>query len=406
MKTLVPGIIVGLLLLVPSLLLPLRLDVVEEFSKIIENRELAPFPELASASDLLLQDWYSKLDSFLSDRYPIRDLAIPAKANLDYFVLRKSEMNGVDRGRRGWLFLHSSLNLGYSNPDDALDAVRRIQTSLRDYVASRDESGARLLIAVTPDKASVYPENLSPHSRRDYDRFLPARQLLREVIIETDGLEAIDIWTLYAHLKSEPDRTDGPVYYPRDTHHTRAASMEMVKAVLNELTDGSAWPGPATTPTGNFYERVADLSKLAALVNFSDLVETRSTPTRSATTYSLRLIDGEELDPEEAADWINTWREPVRALTRSGEDPLIGGRTLILHDSFLAGARDILASHFEDVRFQHWRRTTPCEFQQALVDYDRVVLEIVERRAAARSGFLKLLSECPDIDGEAGADSK
>ena len=102
----------------------------------------------------------------------------------------------------------------------------------------------------------------------------------------------------------------------------------------------------------------------------------------------------EALDPANRSDWQDTRTEAVRALSEANDGELIEGKTLFVHDSFLAGHRRTLASAFQDVTFRHRNELTACLLQDSLSEYDQVVIEFAERRAIIREGFPLIFGPC------------
>ena len=394
MTRLIPAFIIGALLLIPLGLLPFRSDHVSTFIREMEKREPEPLPAFDSFEHLTSQSRYKKLGRYLADHYPLRDVVIPRLATFNHKILKKPHMNGVDWGKNGWAFLHSSLHLRHESPEAAADTMEKLQTALVTFTTTyTPEELAKILIVVAPDKETIYREELSEHSLRTYERFRPARERFHELITQTNGLQTIDFWEIYRGLKEKWDR---PVYLKYDTHHTAEAAGHMVLTIVNHLNGKPLWTKPPYSATSGSRTISPDLALVAGLNDFTETVPNISHAARSPRTYSARRLDGSDLDPSNHSDWLSTRNDAVRARTAPREGQLVKGKTLFIHDSFLAVHRRTLASAFQDVTFRHRNELTACLLRDALHEYDRIVIEFAERRAIVREGFPLVFGACTD----------
>jgi hypothetical protein len=115
-----------------------------------------------------------------------------------------------------------------TNPRDDLFAA---VTSFREDLAKR---GIKLLVMIAPNKASVYPEKLAARAKGLVNP--TTRDVL--AILEQAGVEAVDLFEVYAHARQAPG---GPDYYlAQDSHWSPEGMRLAAETVARRLLD-SGW---------------------------------------------------------------------------------------------------------------------------------------------------------------------
>jgi len=138
----------------------------------------------------------------------------------------------VLEGREGWLFLRNDSNdvLGQHTGNVSLDPGERRQWEqmLRKRAAVVEGAGATWLLAVVPDKESVYPEYLPP------DIHPAARRPVHDILEIAEGA---NIPALYLLEAIEAGKS-GPAPYPKtDTHWTYRGAYLGYRAICENLRE-------------------------------------------------------------------------------------------------------------------------------------------------------------------------
>ena len=131
-----------------------------------ENRLPAPWPALTDEDGLNL-DFPAQYEAWLQDHVALRDVWISAYSRA-LRALGTSSEEQVILGKDGWLFFRETLD-DYTGLNALSDGdVARLALTLDTVDAALRASGSRLIVAVVPNKASVYPEKMcSAYPRSD-----------------------------------------------------------------------------------------------------------------------------------------------------------------------------------------------------------------------------------------------
>ncbi len=179
-------------------------------------REGARFPDL--------------FDAYFRDNFGWRDRVIRWHHLFKYRALGESPVNDVIVGRDGWLF--------YSNPSDGLD-IRNFSghwphdAAVVDGWLSGQEGrrqqyarlGARYLIALAPDKQSLYPE------------FVPFRYgpqapgVMGELLARAPSYPDLPVLDLRPALR----QAGGELYYKGDTHWNARGAFTAASVIVERL---------------------------------------------------------------------------------------------------------------------------------------------------------------------------
>ena len=174
-------------------------------------------------------------ESQYDERFPVKRLGVNLWAAIDYAVFDEGRA-GVVIGKQGWLYTDEEFNVSNDYETHLRDNLALISSHSRRLA----DAGVRLVVAVVPAKARVYPEFLG--SRRPagahvnlYDR------LLGKLAVE--NIPAADLRsTLVA------GKVRRPTFFRTDTHWTpwgaRLAAREVAEVVHRDRlvqSPGSAY---------------------------------------------------------------------------------------------------------------------------------------------------------------------
>lgn len=263
------------------------------------------------------------LEKQLNQKLPERGMLI-ATANALRYLLSRSGGEQVRVGHDDWLFLTDELRFH----SDAKNHLTTRADLLGAASSALERDGVKLVIALVPDKARVYPEHLvgalPDYNRTRYQDALSA--------LQARGVNVVDLLkplTLAA--------VNGEVYYHSDTHWNQAGAQAAAKAIATEVHRLNADLNPTeftTEKNGSEIERPGDLIRLMGLENVPNFLRplpdhetlqvTRQTSADSSgglfgdasvpvvltgTSYSLRANFHGLLQQELAAKVLNTAKD-------------------------------------------------------------------------------------------------
>ncbi len=310
-----------------------------------ENRLPAPWPALKDADGWNL-DFPSEYEAWLRDHVALRGLWISCYARALRALGTSSEVQ-VILGRGDWLFFRETLN-DYTGVQPLTDAeIDRLALTLDTVDAGLRAQGSCLILAVVPNKASVYPEYMNPSYPRSDAPGNAARLAARTRVARVPITDV-----LAAHA-------DEGLYFHQDTHWNALGARRAARAILETLAAETGADIPLPDPAAPYETRVDWRSDLIRLLEpYTDACEGQQYfADRLPFAYSGRYRAPEDLT--------------IR--TTGGAAPL---RLLVLRDSFTNQLLEDLSGAVEDVTYL---RAMPLPLREA-AGTDAVLLEIVERR--------------------------
>lgn len=243
------------LLLLPSLGMPLF----GPRDSGAEYRVPADYPAIADESGKLNADFSGDFERWLCDHFGFRSAFIHANAWLNYRLLGASANEQVVAGKGGWLFFSPTVP-DYTGEGRLTEAeLTAIADNLRAFSEAYARRGARVYLAIIPNKSTLYPEYMPGRypMRRDAGNI----PLLREAC-QALPLTWID---LVAPLR-EAAAGERLIYYKTDTHWNALGAAIAAREILSE-----------TGATARGYAVGADVpfrdGDLARLMGLSGLIE-------------------------------------------------------------------------------------------------------------------------------------
>jgi hypothetical protein len=330
-----------------------------------ENRAATPRPDVEVAR-LLSTDLYEHVDDYGRDAMPGRTQLIETDAMVDMTLWRESPNPDVGLGTDGWLFLVDSWRLGCR--PEAAAAVPTHQ--LVAVVEVLEASGRGAVLTVAPNKATAYPDHLGPLAEQAAC-LDPVRARTQAGLMLAGG----DYVDLFAVVTEERDAGNDSLYYADDTHWKPRMTMSAARRLLDHF-DPDLWDGAAVAAATE--TRVGDLTRL---IGRPDTTTHERLAIDRAGPDAKRLDENDQLGP-------NDWRSDAT-------EPVLGGHTLVVHDSFLAPAEPWLADYLERSRFVDWTRVDDLVagdkdwLISQLVEADRVILQLVERNLLGRYALVE-----------------
>jgi alginate O-acetyltransferase complex protein AlgJ len=322
----------------------------------IENRDPAALPRLTLRA---LRDpaFYAAVDKFVVDAFPLRAVAVEARARL-FYALGTPSVPTLVVGRDGWLFLSGEV------------VARCIWTAdetlaMWDAAASSFEAaGKEPWYVIAPDKVTVYPDKLIPNPLLGTPCTSNERASMREGMAARPDTTA-DLWgPVLDRRRSDPAT---PIYYTQDSHWNSVGWTAAIRALVTTISPGT-WSDASIQSRGET-RRLVGLSTVMGIPRFETAPDLR----RTDVTVTQRDVPS-PLDVRRG--------RPVIQLVTSGPGRVVPGRTLFLYDSFLGICIPQVASWFADSVWLHVDDLSlHPEVVSALPDFDRVIIERAERLA-------------------------
>ncbi len=219
-----------------------------------ENRVLADAPVLLDEEGALNEAFDEDFEAWLCDRFALRSAAVRANALMHYRLLHTSASDQVVAGKGDWLYFTPTVPDYTGEGRLTEEELDTITDNLRAFAEAYGARGARVYIAIVPDKNSVYPQYMP-------DRY-PHRADGGNLPLLRQACEALPLtWIDLATPLTEAAEGDRLVYYKTDTHWNALGAAIAAQAVL-EATGAPAC-GYAAAEDAGFSD--GDLAQLMGL---------------------------------------------------------------------------------------------------------------------------------------------
>lgn len=321
-----------------SILLPVeRLEV--------ENRALEP-PEVR-LEDLTSYATYREVLSYVRSASPLRALLIRMAVGLDFMVLGDSpDPTQVLKGLNEWLYYRPTMEAPCSVPP------RRVVANVQDFLHKLEEDTPTVIFTIAPSKFVIHPEHLTGDQIRLSACARDAGELLRTLLADNPPTHYVDSWELFEQLKSAGLQP----YFRTDTHFDFEASIPWMEALVGEIDN--SWDPEAVRYLG-------PTLWLGNLMNF------------------ISLAEPEEVEHVVVRRDVLTNRTEIRPrishYNHVGDDILIGGKALVLGDSFMELPEESLIQYFADITMVDLRAQDGIPyFLSQVADSSVIIIEVSE----------------------------
>lgn len=177
-----------------------------------------------------LREFFSSLERFISDRLPFRERLLGAKARVNLAFGKLLNPGVVVLGKEGWLFFGNSVGRGIDQYRGLLTLDGRGLSEIQNYLTQIQQTAAQagipLVVAIAPDKHSIYPEFLPDGlSRKGYS---PADQIMAGPL----GGQILDLRPVLLDAKVTSPHA---LYYKTDSHWNEFGAYLAYRAVMERL---------------------------------------------------------------------------------------------------------------------------------------------------------------------------
>lgn len=287
-----------------------------------ERRKLAKKPD-ESPWSLRGLSRTSEWEKYFNDHFGLRKLLIGSYRFATFHALGTSPnpavVVGESDGTSRWLYYDAGVvndGLGLDaflgrNPYTAAE-LTAVGETLKKVSALVREKGAKLIIAVCPDKQTIYPEYL-PASKRPRPGHLSRLDQFWAMAATLDSVPLVDV-----SIPLKQAKADRPLYYPGDTHWNLQGGLVAYLAIARALARQDA--SRTVLPVEN--------------------LEWTLGPPRPGDLVRLMGVPGLAGDP----DWQPT---PASYAALAGPKQ---GKLLVIFDSFFPAIEYYLGLQFETVK--------------------------------------------------------
>lgn len=327
----------------------------------VDNRRLTAAPEV-SPGRVLDDVYWSEWTDYFADTFPLREAAIRANLRIDQSIFDTSASTVV-QGDEGWLYLDES----FTRLCDATLTPTQAVDRLVEVVDGWTADGTPVVVTVTPNKLTIYPEYLDEDARERAECTDEAVAELRAAF-DASGVDWFTpLWDDLAAAK-----TGGAVYFRKDTHWTDRGAMIGLEAMVDGV--GGDWTADAVVGVGTV-DWEGDLTRLTGIPS------TEPTERLAVERPGVEVTLVSEFEPGE---------DRIVVYEASGpEGALLPGTTLVVHDSFFEPglSRHLLEAHAafaERTVYLHWDSAAAVDLDGLVADADRVVVQVAERLVSGR----------------------
>ena len=194
-----------------------------------EQRAKAEWPKDGLWKGLWDGSSYStKVESYFSDHFPLRDLFLRSLGQFEYSILGNSRE--VIIGKEGWLSDKEVLGEQLHKLDKVDDAqIKSSILKLKQLQLWLGERGVDFLMVIIPVKPSIYPEKypkryIKRPAQTGLDRFQAA--------LDKNGIPYIDSLSILKKHKNEI-----PVFYKTDVHWNTVGAYYEAEAIVNYFSN-------------------------------------------------------------------------------------------------------------------------------------------------------------------------
>ncbi|MDL2220672.1 hypothetical protein LJC55_03295 [Eubacteriales bacterium OttesenSCG-928-N14] len=329
------------LILTPLVLLPLADNTPTE------NRPLAQLPALSVDGSFNLQ-FPAQMEDYFQDHFFGRSQMIDIYGRFIGNVFSTSANEKVVWGKEGWLYFGETV-ADYEGSAAMTEAqMNRLAISLKLLHKTIQQRDQQLIIAIAPNKNSIYPQYMPASYYRS------AQQSNYDRLMQLQGLHLID-------LKAAFLQQEDILYYQTDTHWNATGARLAARIIMQKIQQLTGidtafdWDGVTPQPT----DITGDLAKMLFPAD---------TPTEADLYYA---------DTQKNYQTSGGYRVPddMRITTTSnGADLSI----YILRDSFTNYLIDYFSNGYASV---HYTRQMPMQFESEFCRQANIILlQMVERR--------------------------
>ena len=292
-----------------------------------------------------LRNYFSSLERHVSDRLPFREQLLGAQVRLNLLFGKLLNPGVLVLGKDGWLFFGNSVGRGIDQHRGLLQLDQRGLSEFEKYFTevqmAAKEAGIPFVLAIAPDKHSVYPEFLPDGLSKK--GISPADQVMANPV----GFEILDLRPVLIDAKAS---SPYPLYYKTDSHWNELGAYLGYRAIMERLP-GSA---PVDARMEDFMS-IPDPGKRDLAIKVGGNVKFEDSLTYIRRNFLPGTLDVENLrngtlSTLPAVDMIRVSQFPSLQVTNRQNT----GTILLIGDSFLENISRYFNNTFGTVVYQSY----------------------------------------------------
>lgn len=337
-----------------------------------ENRVLASFPDILTESGEVNPALYEQFENWFGDNLGFRNQFLDISANIKVKGFHQSTSNKVHIGENGWYYyvLDDNLKIAdgtYPLTEEQLNEIAQKQQAISDYYASQ---GKEYVLALTPSKASIYPEYIGNIS--NIEKTSPC-DIVEEYLKTYTSVKVVNLKN--ANILAKDLQPDHLQFLKTDTHWTEEGAYNAYKMLFeflkeNGLTEGE--PVQVTLSEKNIegeFSRMLGSPGLLGLERTSNLIWNQT---------SIEMQEGEYFEKIDSILKLNPETKNYQTVILQNQSK--EGTVLICGDSQWSTARNIPQLLSENFHLVVNTRLRSLNIEvDAAVDPDLVIFACAER---------------------------
>lgn len=335
-----------------------------------DNRRITSFPDV-SPSGLLSGADTQQTDAALRDRLALRQYVTEAIGEASRDRLGTSLNPAVVLGRNRTPFLSEDFTLPCKYDFEPAS----VSAGLDRLTEIADGTGKSVMVAIAPDKSAVMSDVLGSRA----DALLACADHVRTQTEQTWGGQADGpVVISWDQLQQAQDEDPGSVFQKGDSHWTSKGALVWSETVIDALiARGEAPKSLAGAPNA---VQVQDEKADNDLYRLMGISRNTMVPVYQVTRDDVTIRAHTEESPSgRGVAVFRAW---------STTAPMIKGRTLVVNDSFISRAEGLLAPYFTNLEVMHWSDFLTAVDEGELPEFDRIIIETVQRGWPQRAGWL------------------
>ncbi len=326
-----------------------------EASSSAEKRQLAEMPAFQTENGAYNQNWSSEFQAYVSDHFGFRQELVSLDSHLKADLFHVSAEEKVIIGKDGWLFYSPTVNDFLRKATVSELGIQNIVHNLEMMQEFTEQQGSQFVLAVVPNKNSVYPEYM-PDNYYHNNNLCNNYQNLHSALEKSQVNYAFLSSYFYDYAKY--DMLPEPFYHKLDTHWNNNGALIGYRAIMDST--GLEYQNYASAKSHIEQNWKGDLQNML----FPDspvLDDNYIYDIDFQYSYQGRYHDSDDIT-------INTRNDAGT------------GSLLMFRDSFGAAIIPYFSQNFQTARYSRARPNPLYHLEDT--HFDIVVLEIVERNIA------------------------
>lgn len=334
-----------------------------------ENKELSEWPHFIE-NKKINTDYLKDMGTYFEEHMAFRLQMLTANSVIQGKLFHTSTTEQVIVGKDDWLYFGGTKE-DYTGQEQLSDRelynVVHNLAMVQNYV---EQNGAKFLLAVVPNKNTLYDENMPYFYRRGKTSNLERLN----VLLNQYGIHYVD-------LKEEFKKKDEVLYFKRDTHWNNKGAVLAYDKILDSL--GKKHQSYLNVAYEKRVDHIGDIDKIL---------------------YPLAYVEEENyyFDRDWGYEYVNKVTDNMDAWIET-VNPEKQGILLMYRDSFGESLLPFMAEEYGEAYFS---RLVPYNLENLVLYHpDTVIIERVERKISAFAAEVPIM-EAPVIANISAAEKK